>query len=273
LTINERSVQLQILLGLLIAVATVALLAFTFNQEEARLARTEQAQRAQSIEVGADLYEIHCRSCHGTKGEGAGQLGPPLSDAPFFTTRLAEVAWQTTLEDYVIAATTTGRVVATRPLYAGDGIVAVMSPWSDRFGGPLSDDQIRAVTDYVLNWEATALGEVELTELEMPEASADDPEVIARGQQLFVAHCGQCHALAGLTQGEIGPDLTDITQVAPSRKPELTPEEYIRESFLIPNAYVVAGYEPEPEGVGENCGGVLSEQQLDEIVVFMLAGE
>ena len=116
--------------------ATVALLAFTFNHEEARLARMEQAQRAQAIEVGAVLYEIHCRSCHGAKGEGAGQLGPPLNNAPFFTSRLAEVAWQTTLEDYVIAATTTGRVVATRPLYAGDGIVAVMSPWSDRLAVP-----------------------------------------------------------------------------------------------------------------------------------------
>jgi hypothetical protein len=36
---------------------------------------------------------------------------------------------------------------------------------------------------------------------------------------------------------------------------------------------MVEGYEPEPEGVGQSCGGILSEQQLDEIVLFMLAGE
>jgi mono/diheme cytochrome c family protein len=263
--------QLQILLGIISTLALVGLLGFVAINEEARMQQTAQAQQALSIEVGADLYEIHCRSCHGAKGEGVGQLGPPLSNASFFTARLAEVAWPGTLAEYIIATTTTGRLVATRPLYAGDGIAAVMAPWSDRYGGPLSDDQIRDVAAFVINWQATALGQVELTELELPETSADDPQVIARGQQLFVEQCGECHTMAGLTQGKIGPELTDIVQIAPGRKPELTVEEYVRESFLIPNAYIVAGYEPKTAGA--SCGGVLSQQQLDEVVAFLLAGK
>ena len=263
--------QLQILLGIISALALVGLLGFVAVTEEARMEQVAQAQQARSIEMGADLYEIHCRSCHGAKGEGVGQLGPPLSNAPFFTARLAEVAWPGTLAEYIIATTTTGRLVATRPLYAGDGIAAVMAPWSDRYGGLLSEDQIRDVAAFVMNWQATALGQVELTELELPEASANDPEVIARGEHIFVEHCGECHRIEGLTQGEIGPELTNIVQVTSSRKPDQSPEAYIRESFLIPNAYIVSGYGPEI--VGRSCGGVLSQQQLDELVAFLLARE
>jgi hypothetical protein len=45
-------------------------------------------------------------------------------------------------------------------------------------------------------------------------------------------------------------------------------EDYIRESFLIPNAFVLEGFEP--ENVGHRCGGVLSVRQLDEVVAFLL---
>jgi mono/diheme cytochrome c family protein len=260
--------QIQVFLGLMMALAAVGLIAFVGSREETRMARAEQTQRAQAIETGADLYEIHCRSCHGAKGEGLGQMGPALNDEHFFTERLAEVGWQGTMEDYIIATTTTGRLVATRPLYAGDG-VEVMTAWSKEYGGPLRDDQIREVADFVMNWQATALGEVELIELTLPKASADDPEAVTRGEQIFMeSGCAGCHTIEGLNQAEIGPDLTHIAQVAATRQEALSAEEYIRESFLIPDAYFVEGYEPEV--VEQTCGGVLSEQQLDELVAFLL---
>jgi mono/diheme cytochrome c family protein len=236
------------------------------------MASEEQVQHAMAIEVGADLYEFHCRSCHGANGGGLGELGPPLNDEHFFTERLDEVGWQGTLEEYIIASTTTGRLVASRPLYAGDGVAAAMNPWSRDFGGPLREDQIHDLAAFITNYEATALGEVELQEIEIPKASKDDPKAVARGEQVFFdGGCAFCHTIGDLNVSGVGPDLTHIASVAATRKPELTAEDYIRESFLIPHEYIVEGYEPEV--VGAECGGILSEPQLDDLVAFLLNQE
>lgn len=264
-------IQRNIFMGLLAGLAIGGLLVFAITAEEARMADEEQAQRAVAIEVGADLYEIHCSSCHGANGGGLGELGPPLNDEHFFTERLDEVGWQGTLEEYIIASTTAGRLVATRPLYAGDGI-EVMTPWLRDFGGPLREDQIRDLAAFILNYEATALGEVTLQEIEIPKASKDDPKAVARGQQVFLeGGCADCHAIAGLNQSDVGPDLTHIASLATTRKPELTAEDYIRESFLVPHAYYAEGYEP--QAVDVECGGILSELQLDDLVAFLLNQE
>jgi mono/diheme cytochrome c family protein len=258
----------EIALGLLAVVCTVALLAGIATAEDARMAREDESQRAQAIEVGADLYDLHCRSCHGSNGQGVGQMGPALADARFFTDRLREVGWPGALEDYVTATTELGRLIATRPLYAGDGVV-VMAPWSDNLGGPLRRDQIRDVAAFVLNWRATALGEVDLKPLEMPRANLDDPEAIARGREIFGAvGCSGCHAVDGVSAEAVGPDLSRVASVAASRQPGLTSEEYLREAILIPNAYYVEGFEQTAEST--MCGGVLSEEQLDELVAFLL---
>lgn len=262
------SLQWQITLGLGLALATVGIIAVVQGNEEDRMAQTRQAQQAQAIEVGADLYEIHCRSCHGTKGEGLGELGPPMNDEHFFTNRLDEVGWQGTLEEYVVATSSIGRLVATRPLYAGDGIT-VMTAWSEKYGGPLREDEIQAVAEFVLNWEATALGEVELEELVVPKSSTSDPEAIERGRQFFLEEgCADCHSIGGESEAEIGPDLTEIGQVATTRQEDLSAEEYIRESFLVPNAHIVEGYEA--VAAEHTCGGILSESQLDDLVAYLL---
>jgi mono/diheme cytochrome c family protein len=268
-----RHLQLQLTLGLLMALATTGLILLTGSYEEARMSGIAQTHQAQGIEVGAKLFETHCRSCHGLRGEGVGQLGPALKDAHFFADRLQEVGWPGTLEDYVIASIAAGRITATRPLYAGEGGIAVMSAWSSDYGGPLRDDQTRNLAAFVLNWEATALGQVKLAEIVLPTPSAaDQTEAVVRGRDLFLSGgCADCHTIEGLSQAEAGPDLNHIGSVAATRRPELSAETYLRESFLIPNAYYVTGYEP--EAVEARCGGILSEQQLDDLVVFLLSQE
>ncbi len=260
--------SIETVVGLLAVVCSVGLLTGVAIFEESRMAREAQAQRAQAIEVGADLYDLHCRSCHGADGKGMGQLGPALNDTHFFTRRLAEVGWQGTLEEYVIATIELGRVVATRPLYAGDGVVA-MTGWSERIGGPLRPDQIQDLAAFVLNWQATALGEFEPQPLAIPRVSLDDPDVIARGQMLFSeVGCVGCHTVAGVSTAEVGPDLSQVASVAATRRPGLTAEEYLRESVLIPNAYFVEGFEQVARSA--MCGGIVSEEQLDALVVFLL---
>jgi len=215
------------------------------------------------------LYSANCRTCHGLRGEGVGQLGPPLSDAHFFTSRLKEVGWQSTLEDYINATTEHGRMMGTRPIYAGNGSTSVMSPWHQKFGGPLRSDEIRTITAFILNWEQTARGEVELVELEIPQSSFQDPDVVERGTAVFAATCSRCHRYGEIGAPETpGPDLTGIMEVAGSRRDGMESPDYLRESVLIPAAFVVDDYAQIP--VENSCGAVLTESELTAVIGFLM---
>jgi mono/diheme cytochrome c family protein len=193
-------------------------------------------------------------------------LCPPLNDAHFFTDRLKEVGWSGTLEDYIVATVSSGRLQSTRPdQYAGGGKPA-MPAWSDQFGEPLREDQIRNIASFVMNWESTAKGQVSLVEIASPVSA--DP--VARGQTVFRSNgCIGCHTLGTISSGVVGPNLTQIGTVAATRKEGMTAEEYIRESILNPNAFVVDTY---PQDVmPQNFSEVIPQDQLDDLVAFLLA--
>ena len=257
----------NLLLALLTFAGVAILLAAAGDGEEARMMSREEAQRAQAIEVGAALYAEHCRTCHGINGEGVGQLGPALNDLVFFEERMIEVGWQGTLRDLVASTLSSGRVTATRPYYASDGNVAMVA-WAQDYGGPLRPDQIEALADFVMNWEATARGEFQPAELVLPTPTPEAlGEKAERGRALFLAAgCAECHAVAGISEGESGPALDGVAVAAAERIDGYSPEAYLRESFLIPNAYLVEGYD---ENAG--CGGVVTEQQLDDLVAFLMS--
>ena len=266
-------IQLEILLGtILVALTGVLLIIYGLNEEE-RMARFAESQLAQDIEVGAALFESNCSGCHGLKGEGIPGLCPPLNDRHFFTDRLDEVGWSGSLEDYIVATVTSGRLTSTRPdQYAGQGRPA-MPAWSEDLGGPLRQDQIRSIAKYVVNWEATALEQEELVELPTPTVSPEDLEdPVARGELIFLnSGCVGCHTIEGLSTGTVGPNLTNIGTVAQTRVEGQTAEEYIRESILQPNDFVVEGFPPNV--MLQTFGESLSQQELDDLVAFLLAHE
>jgi mono/diheme cytochrome c family protein len=256
--------SLDLSLSLLATVGILALVTLVAPTQAARQAAWAERQRAQSIQRGAALYELNCRSCHGVNGEGVSELGPALNDAILFQSRLDEVGWVGMLEEYIASTIATGRVTATRPLYVGNGQV-VMNAWAQAYGGPLRPDEIKDLTAFVLNWEATALGEVILPTLVAPVSNSQGQAEI--GQQVFFeAGCAECHAIQPINPitGN-GPELSQIASLAKSRQPDRSAEAYLRQSFLIPNAYIVAGYAP-----NAGCGGLLSQEQLDHLVAFLL---
>lgn len=223
----------------------------------------------EKIEIGAALYGLHCKSCHGMRGEGVGQLGPSLSDKQFFENRLGEVGYQSTLRNYILATTEQGRMMGTRPYYAGNGSSMVMPPWHQKFGGPLRSDELESIATYILNWEATARGLVELAELELPKISSGDPRTIERGQKVFMAHCNRCHGMTQTGDSQtLGPDLSDISSTAGSRREGLDGEGYIRESVLVPAKLIVEGFEVAAST--NSCGGVLTETELAALAAYLL---
>lgn len=259
----KQRAPLDLFLTAFFLVILVALL--SLSGQVTRQERWDRLFLARSVERGGALYELHCRSCHGVNGEGVGELGPMLNDRVFFTTRLAEVSWPGSQQEYVHQVIAAGRVTATRPIYAGDGVMA-MSPWQRGFGGPLTEAQVTDLTHFVLNWEESALQDTPLTVLELGDATqSGDPQ---KGREVFrEAGCGACHALAGFPPpSSPGPALVHIAQTAAARVPGQSAEDYLRESFWVPDAFLVEGY-PAPSP----CGGLLSDAQLDDLVAFLLA--
>ena len=262
--------NLEILLGvILVSVTTIILVIYGFNEEN-RMAQEVERQEGKAIEVGAGLFENNCSGCHGLKGEGITGLCPPLNDAEFFTTRMADVGWSGSLEDYIISVVASGRAASTRPgEYAGQGSPA-MPAWSEHYGGPLRDDQIQTIANFILNWESTALEEYVFEELPTPTPRPEEEtDPVARGQRIYLdTGCGGCHTIEGLSAGTVGPNQTNIGSAAANRIPGMSAEEYILESILDPSAFVVEGY---PDDVmPKNYGDLLTQEEVSDLVAFFL---
>jgi mono/diheme cytochrome c family protein len=268
-----KRVQLEIVLGTILVLLSVAIVIVLGVQEPQRLADYTVQQRAEQIEFGASVFTNNCTICHGEQAQGIAGVAPSLRDEFFFTQRLQEIGWQSSLEDYIVSIVTTGRQVSTRPqLYAGStGRPPVMPTWSEKFGGPLRDDQIRAVAAFVMNFQPYALGEVPTSIPLGPLVDESTPQ--GRGQVVFsVAGCTACHTISGISTGTIGPALDDLATRAATRVAGLTAEEYIRQSMLDPNAYVVEGFADE-NGVSlmpQNIAEELTEEQINDLVAFLL---
>jgi mono/diheme cytochrome c family protein len=96
----------------------------------------------------------------------------------------------------------------------------------------------------------------------------------AEGAQLFadstlggLAGCSACHSVTSGGFGT-GPSLAQIGLTAGERVPGLSAEEYLRQSILDPNAYLVDDYTRGlmPPGYGDN----LTEDEIDSLVAYLL---
>jgi len=105
--------------------------------------------------------------------------------------------------------------------------------------------------------------------------SVGDPA--SEGKEIFeqatigsAARCKTCHSLE---PGAIiiGPSIAGIGTQAVSRIPGMSAEEYLRESIIDPNAYVVENF---PASVMPNVyASQLTEEQVDLLVAYMLSLE
>jgi cbb3-type cytochrome c oxidase subunit III len=88
------------------------------------------------------------------------------------------------------------------------------------------------------------------------------------GDQIFTAAgCGGCHTFkpAG-SQANIGPSLDELAAAAGDREPGKSPEDYVQESILQPQAFTVQGF----GGAMPSYEGRLSDAQLKALTEYLL---
>jgi mono/diheme cytochrome c family protein len=89
------------------------------------------------------------------------------------------------------------------------------------------------------------------------------------GRQIFIAAgCGSCHTFAEAgTNANIGPSLDELASAAGEREPGTSPEEYVEQALIDPDAFTVEGYQP---GVMPSFEGRLNERQVQTLVDYLL---
>lgn len=244
-------IDTRILVGLLsVLIAVSGVVYIGINDADRRL-EFEDAFHARSIERGAALYTEYCTECHGLHGQGIEGVAPTLNSQYFFNDRLKEIGYQGTIDAYITLTVASGRPVKSSESYPRE-----MPTWSVDYGGPLRNDQIDNIVDYIMNWQEGA-PELAPPGAEPTPVPGDTPE--ERGANLFQGlGCIGCHVINN-QGGGVGPELTYVfTEQG---------EDYIRESILNPNVVIAEGYQPNimPQNFGER----LTEMDLDDLLAYL----
>jgi mono/diheme cytochrome c family protein len=272
----------QIAAGLFLVLGLLALTMAIAMSEPPRMEMFKASNQARAVETGASLFENNCRPCHGPQGKGIEGVAPAINAADLYDgSRLAAVGWSGTTEDYVRNVIAAGRPVPS----AGANYPQRMPTWSDRYGGPLRDDQVDSLVAFIMNWEDRALAEGGAV---APPAIVDSavgtdiavalPEGdAARGQQLAEGGlgCSGCHVLADVgpgwmaAGGQPGIGTRAETRVAQDdyTGQATDAQQYLVESVVRTNAFVVEGFQPNimPQNYGER----LTAQDLADLIAYM----
>jgi len=210
--------------------------------------------------------------------------------------RLAQVAWEGSLESYVLTTLVHGRPGSANYWPASGG---GMAAWGQVSGGPLRQDQLQDLTNYILNWDKgsnwtiedlNAVGQfakipvdganvqmagagdggepvgtdVDLILQELPNYTGDPNN----GQAIYngVYACSGCHG------NEVVAPLTEMQWQAVingegGRPYADEPERYFVESIVAPGAFVVQGY---PAGaMPANFGQNITYQEMADILAYV----
>jgi mono/diheme cytochrome c family protein len=122
----ERSLDRYLVAGLVFMALLIAGF-ITYKVREPTLRSDAAAeQKATYTDLGRDLFENNCSSCHGKGGVGG---DAPVLDAKEF-----------------LASTTDKQI---EDVIAGGVAGSDMPAWSLEFGGQLTDEQVREITTYL----------------------------------------------------------------------------------------------------------------------------
>ena len=260
--------QIKIVIGTVAFMLTMIILGFAALREPARLQEFTLAREGRTIETGASLFQGNCATCHGVdgraqecfdaNGNAIACVGFPLNAQQLVcgdrSARMEALGWEGTKEQFVVGTVAAGRTGTQMPA------------WSDRYGGPMRDDQVQNVSMFVLNWESEELCSQPVVTYDWPELveeflaqediEAGDAEAGAEAYQTY--GCTACHGdPAEPGTNLVGPWLGDIAEVGETRVEGQSAAQYVYESILEPDAFIA------PDCPTGPCAGPPSAMRQD----------
>jgi mono/diheme cytochrome c family protein len=198
-------------------------------------AAAQEGDDSELLQQGAQIFAENCAACHGEDGQG--RIGATLAKD-----------WPSIRPDLEIQDTIERGIEGT-----------FMPAWGMAFGGPLDNNEIEAVTRYILSWESgeprfiypTPTIDTRIV-LTPPPGVSGDPNA---GAQLYTANCAVCHGPSG--EGRIG---ATLAREWASTRPDLLVKSVIENG--VEGAAMPAW--------SQANGGPLSEEEINNIVAYIL---
>lgn len=241
--------QVKIIIGTVAFMISMMVFGYAALREQARLERFAAARIGREIEVGAHLYHENCATCHGeegkaeecydaSSGEPIGCQGLPLNYNALLcgdvSLRMETLNWEGSKSAFINSTLASGRPGT------------VMPTWGEQFGGPLRNDQIGNLTEYVLNWETEELCSTPIVLFDWPETYEEfvveypDGDAVTGDELYTITYgCSACHGnLEDESTALVGPWLGDINERGDDIVEGMTVEEYVYQSILEPSAHI-----------------------------------
>ena len=187
------------------------------------------------LEQGAQIFSENCAVCHGEDGQG--RVGATLAKD-----------WPSIRPDLRIRETIERGITDT-----------FMPAWGQAYGGPLDDQELDAVTFYILSWQSGGPIYIFPTQtprsglaLTPPPGVTGDPN---RGAILYDNNCALCHGPNG--EGRVGANLAkDWSSIRPDLRVKTVIENGVEGSMMPPWS--------------QTHGGPLSDEDINDIVAYIL---
>jgi mono/diheme cytochrome c family protein len=215
------------------------------------------------------------------------------------SSRIDQVGWGSTLYDYIFTTLVHGR--PTSISYWPDPMVA----WAQTAGGPLRNDQIADLTNYIMNWDkgddwtledallvqqysrVPGIGGAPVAEM-APPAGQDVDAIVARFDEIVAnpvrgaaiynneerSGRGELLGCAGCHEGGVAaPTTVDTWDRTLTERLELaqfadyTAEQYITESIVLSGEYVVDGYAA--GAMPSDFGQRMTAQDIADVVAYL----
>jgi len=203
----------------------------------------------QDVAAGRAQYQNACASCHGVNLEGGSAPHPdpnvsaawPAPALNNIVARYRDSAIVTDVQQHIILTLRYGR--AGSPMQA----------FSVGSGGALSDNQLEAITAYILSVQTGELPQVQSFVGQSRDA-------------LFANNCARCHGENA--QGYIGPQLINVLErygwSGEDDETLVAAKAAVRQALI--NGRLVPGQAPMP-----SFRGVLSDEAIDELVEYIVS--
>ncbi len=182
--------------GLVLTLFFAVFLPAYWLREPTRAQDKQEGLFARDFSTGEELYTANCANCHGADASG-GAAQSPYGDESWPAPSLTNIAARYSESRIVVDV----REYIEETLYRGRP-GSPMPTWGAAYGGPMTDFQIQAITDWIL---ANQVGDV----AEATSALNEDGEEVS-GEDLYQQNCARCHGAE--LQGVVGPSLIGVTE-------------------------------------------------------------